>query len=170
MHASSSSSRFRDPRYSKESFIDVVLVQCPMCAKVARVVPAPRAVGSGPPSMFDQRSLVCRSCGLSRQSRKDKSGALLTFSRGPGPITDPYFQVPLWLQTQTRHGRIWAYNPEHLEVIGQFVQAPLRERAPWHESGKKMTFIARLPGWMKRAKNRTEVLRAIDRTRASLVN
>lgn len=71
--------------------------------------------------MFDQRSLVCRSCGLSRQSRSDKSGVLLTFSRGPGPINDPYFQVPLWLQTETRHGRIWAYNPEHLEIIRQFV-------------------------------------------------
>ncbi|KOG42349.1 hypothetical protein ADK74_16690 [Streptomyces decoyicus] len=166
----SSSSRFRDPQRSKYSFLDAVLVQCPKCAKVAHVVPAPRAAGSGPPTMFDQRSLVCRSCGLSRQSRRDNSGVLLTFSWGSGPIADPYFQLPLWLQTETRHGRIWAYNPEHLEMIRQFVQAPLRERAPWYESGKKMTFIARLPGWMKRAKNRTEALRAIDRIRTSLAN
>ncbi|MGK5730012.1 hypothetical protein [Streptomyces sp. URMC 124] len=74
------------------------------------------------------------------------------------------------MQTETRHGRVWAYNPEHLEMIRRFVQAPLRERAPWYEAGKKMTFIARLPGWVKQAKNRTEVLRAIDRIRTSLVN
>jgi hypothetical protein len=44
----------------------------------------------------------------------------------------------------------------------------LRERAPWDEQVKKMTLVARLPTWIKRARNRDEVLRAIDRIRSSL--
>lgn len=89
---------------------------------------------------------MCRSCGLSR----------------------PAGRPALWLSTRTRHGEVWAYNLEHLDVLRRFVAASLRERDPWYEHGRKMTYIARLPAWIKSAKNRTEVLRAIDRMRASV--
>lgn len=85
-----------------------------------------------------------------------------------GPATDPYFGVRLWLQAQTRHGWIWAYGPEHLDLIRRFVRAPLREGFPRHDHGRRMTVVARLPAWMQRAKNRDEVLRAIARIQASL--
>jgi hypothetical protein len=114
--------------------------------------------------LFTERNLVCRSCGLSR-SHQDRR---LVFRFGSGPATDPFFDLPLWLQAATRHGSVWAYNVEHLQLIRRFVRAPLRERAPWYETGPKMTFIARLPAWMKRARNRTEVLRALDRMQSSL--
>ncbi|MFF5493610.1 hypothetical protein [Streptomyces aquilus] len=92
--------------------------------------------------------VVCRSCGLCR-------------TRGCRP--------PLWLRSETRHGEIWAYNLEHLDLIRRFVAAELRERGPWYEHGRKMTAVARLPAWIKSAKNRTEVLRVIDRMRASVI-
>lgn len=79
------------------------------------------------------------------------------------PATDPYFGVRLWLQAETRHGWVWAYGPEHLDLIRRFVRAPLREGIPWHDHGRKMTVVARLPAWMQRAENRDEVLRAIAR-------
>jgi len=92
-------------------------------------------------------------------------------SRGTAqPASDPYFGSPLWLQIETRHGWLWAYNLEHLDLIRRFVQAPLRERAPWYDTGQKMTLVARLPAWIKRAKNRDEILRAVSRARASLVS
>lgn len=116
--------------------------------------------------MFAQRRLVCRACGLTRHA----AGGLRLF-RGTGEAVDPYFGLPLWLQSETRHGWLWAYNPEHLDLIRQFVQAPLRERAPRDtKARKKMTLIARLPTWIKSAKNRAEVLRAIERIQASLAN
>ncbi len=46
--------------------------------------------------------------------------------------------------------------------------ASLRERDPWYEHGRKMTCVARLPVWVKRARNRDEVLRTFDRMRASV--
>ncbi len=45
-------------------------------------------------------------------------------------MTDPYFGLPLLLQTETRHGWLWAYNPQHLTLIHDYVAATLRERAP----------------------------------------
>jgi hypothetical protein len=118
------------------------------------------------PGAFAPRRLVCHGCGLARTWE----GRSIGFWRSSdGPAEDPYFGLPLWLQTETRHGRLWAYNPEHLDLIRQFVAASLRERAPWYDTGQKTTLVARLPGWIKKAKNRDEVLRVIDRTRASLV-
>ncbi|BCL21666.1 hypothetical protein ACPCBX_24450 [Streptomyces tuirus] len=156
--------RFRDARQTKYHFIDHVLVRCPKCAGIAHVAPvAPTADGSAP-SVFARRRLVCRACGLSR----DAAGGGFRLFGGRGEATDPYFGLPLWLQAETRHGWLWAYNPEHLELLRQFVRAPLRERTPWDARVKKMTVVARLPSWIKSAKNRGEVLRAIDRIRSTL--
>ncbi|MFF2775531.1 hypothetical protein ACFVU3_11530 [Streptomyces sp. NPDC058052] len=162
------STRFRDPRSAKHEYLDSIIVRCPGCARAARVVPAP-GVDLGPdiPKMFLPRHLVCRACGFSRRW----NGCHVLFSGGTaGPATDPYFGVPLWLQTDTRHGRLWAYDLAHLDLIRRYVQAPLRERAPWYETGRKMTLVARLPAWIKRAKNRDEILRAVRRLHASLAD
>ena len=97
------------------------------------------------------------------------NASCLSFSRGTAqPATDPYFGTPLWLQRETRHGWLWAYNLNHLDLLQRFVQAPLRERAPWYDTGQKMTLVARLPLWIKRARNRDEILCVIGQIRASL--
>ncbi|MET7697371.1 hypothetical protein [Streptomyces sp. NPDC005485] len=157
--------RFRDPLHTKYQFVDSVLVRCPRCERIAHVVPRAEAEPGARPGVFDPRSLVCRACGLSRTWAERSvmfSGSSLA------PARDPYFRVPLWLRTGTRHGRLWAYNLEHLELLRQFAAASLRERDPWYEHGRKMTYVARLPAWIKSAKNRDEVLRAVDRMRASV--
>lgn len=159
--------RFRDPRSTEYDFISSIIVRCPGCTKAARVVPAPEDSVPGGRMLFRPRRLVCRSCGLSRMW----SGRVVTLSRGTAhPATDPYFGLPLWLQVESRHGWLWAYNLDHLDLIRRFVQASLRERAPWYDTGQNMTLVARLPAWIKRAKNRDEVLRAVSRIHASLID
>ncbi|MEV1008529.1 hypothetical protein [Streptomyces sp. NPDC049881] len=158
--------RFRDPRSTEYEFIGLILVWCPRCEGAARVVPAPGDSRPGGPALFRPRRLVCRRCGLSRRW----NGCVVTLS--PGTVraaTDPYFGLPLWLQTGTRHGWVWAYNLEHLDLVRRFVQASVRERAPWYDTGQRMTLVARLPAWIKRAKNRDEVLRAVRRIQSSSV-
>ncbi|WP_461076676.1 hypothetical protein [Streptomyces deserti] len=158
--------RFRDPRGCAYEFSYSSLVRCPRCAAIAHVerrhAPGREA---GSPSR-DTKRVVCRGCGLSRSTA---GPAPAPWGRSAGLATDPYFRLPLWLQTETRHGRIWAYNLAHLDLIRRFVAADLRERAPWYDTGQKMTLVARLPAWIKSAKNRGEVLRAIDRVRASVI-
>jgi hypothetical protein len=163
--------RFRDPRSTTYEFVDAILVRCPggasaRAAHVAHVVPAPGGdPRPGRPTLFLPRRLVCRTCGLARTW----NGRCVTFSHGTDwSPADPYFGAPLWLRIRTRHGWLWAYNLEHLDLIRRFVQASLRERAPWYDTGRKMTVVARLPVWTKRARNRDEVLRAIGRLHASL--
>jgi hypothetical protein len=152
--------RFHDPRSTLYDFLGSVLVRCPRCERAAHVQRnAHRAA-------LHARRLVCGGCGLSRTW----SGGSVEFSAGTAaPAHDPYFRVPVWLQTETRHGWLWAYNLEHLTYLRQFVAASLRERAPWYDdTGRKMTLVAKLPVWIKSAKNRDEVLRAVDRIQATL--
>ncbi|MCD9194764.1 hypothetical protein [Streptomyces albireticuli] len=167
--ALSSPGRFRDPGHWKHHFAATgsVLVRCPRCERQARVVTAGGTAEDTSPSLYDTpRRLVCRHCGLSRERRKDVPIAF--FWGGATDMLDPYFHVPLWLQTDTRHGRLWAYNPEHLDLLRRYVEATLREHDPWYEPWRKMGVIGRLPAWIKQAKNRDEVLRGLDRMRGSL--
>ncbi|KOG29425.1 hypothetical protein [Streptomyces resistomycificus] len=159
--------RFRDPLSTEYDFIDVILVRCPRCARIARVQAQPTAEAPPHTRLFTPRRLVCRTCGLSRTWQ----GGWAALSGGSrAPDHDPYFRLPLWLQVETRHGVLSAYNLRQLDLLGKFVAAPLRERAPWYGTGPRMTYVARLPAWVKSAKNREEVLRAVDRMRACVVS
>ncbi|MFD7879100.1 hypothetical protein ACFV5G_34250, partial [Streptomyces sp. NPDC059766] len=143
--------RFHDPGVTDGHFRLSALVRCPRCERVAHFEWRTGAAADGQGRGRSQQRVVCRSCGLSRIS-------------GPG---GGWIRPPLWLETTTRHGTIWAYNLEHLDLLRRFVAASLRERAPWYEHGRKMTYVARLPAWIKSAKNRDEVLRAIAPRRAT---
>ncbi|MCX4780554.1 hypothetical protein [Streptomyces sp. NBC_01264] len=164
MSSLSTHHRFRDPRSTAYDFLESILVRCPGCGKAAHVVAAPEPVGARDRDLFAPRRLVCRNCGLA----KAWSGGGVALYRGRnGPATDPYFGVRLWLQAETRHGWVWAYGPEHLDLIRRFVRASLREGIPWYDHGRRMTVVARLPAWMQQAGNRDEVLRAIARIHTS---
>jgi hypothetical protein len=80
---------------------------------------------------------------------------------------DPYLRLPLRLRARTRHGVLYAYNSAHLDWIEAFVAAPLRERRVEHGSANR-SIASRLPVWVKSAKNREEVLRAVARMRRGL--
>ena len=155
--------RFRDDRSTSWSFIDEVIVVCPRCSRMAKVVRPP---GDTTPyyQVFGPRRLVCSSCGYTR----DHPGVRVVSSPGRRlPVGDPFFGVPLWLQLPTRHGVLWAYNLRHLTFIERFVAAHIRERASFYDTRQKMTMIAKLPAWLKHRGNREENLRTIARIRES---
>lgn len=154
--------RFHDSRRTACDFAGSALVRCPRCERVAHFEQRPGRAADAQGRTYPERRLVCRSCGLSRID----TGPHRT-TRRPG---EGCHRPALWLRAGTRHGELWAYNLEHLDLIRRFVAADLRERAPWYDTGRKMTLVARLPAWIKSAKNRTEVLRAIDRLRASVTS
>lgn len=70
---------------------------------------------------------------------------------------DPHFGLPLWLATGTRHGTIWAYNLRHLNELSGYVNAKLRTR---QNAGNRTMFWC-LPKWIKLAKNRDEISKAL---------
>lgn len=78
---------------------------------------------------------------------------------------DPHFGHPLQLVESTRHGVVWAYNARHLVELRAYVSALLRER----RGSTNRSLLSRLPRWIKLAKNREAVLKALDRLAAQLV-
>jgi predicted Zn-ribbon and HTH transcriptional regulator len=73
--------------------------------------------------------------------------------------TDPYFGLQLWLQLPIDDNILWAYNFEHLNYLKTYVSAKLREAT----SGSKYSLAWRLPNFIKLAKNREKILKAIER-------
>jgi hypothetical protein len=141
--------RFRDPFLWPLSFaaenIDVV---CPRCGSHA-VVATERVEGC-PVGRWPRR-LVCTTC--------------VTSTPWTGNVLDPSFIRRLWFRAGCCGGHtLWAYNETHLELLENYVAATLRERG---DAGNRMTVIARLPAWLKAARNRDEILRTITRLRAS---
>lgn len=153
------SERFFDDRRMLMDFEDDMLVQCPQCSETAHVTPTPEHADR-PYRQFLAHRLTCGHCGLVRT----EPGRDYYFMVGAGSTAiDPYFELPLSLRAETRHGWLWAYNFEHLALIKRYVRASLREHAPWDDGGIRHTAVERLPNWIKSAKHRTEILRQIDR-------
>jgi len=149
--------RFHDPfvwLYTLAA--DDIEVVCPRCGALAVVI-AQRVDGTS--VMFWPRRFVCTAC-VSTGSWSPKGQT----SQWGGPV-DPFFRLPLWLQAECCGGHtLWAFNEAHLTLLEDFVTARLRERG---QARNRMTLVARLPRWLKSAKNRDEVLRVITRLRQS---
>ena len=150
----SSAMRLVDTGETIYAFGDEFLVVCPTRHACAKVVPR-RAEEQG---YFAPRRLVCGACGLVREWQE--TGV----AHHPG--VDWYFHLPLWLSTPCCGEVLWAHNWRHLRAIEEYVAATLREKVRDPEHGwTNRSMLNRLPRWMKAAKNRDEVLKAIRRLR-----
>ncbi|MUG92267.1 hypothetical protein F7734_07275 [Scytonema sp. UIC 10036] len=78
------------------------------------------------------------------------------------PMLDPYFRLPLWLQTKYRHHVLWAYNERHLLLLEQYIASLLRGSKPNPQYGwQNQSLFSRLPKWMIVSKHRPGLLKAI---------
>ena len=78
---------------------------------------------------------------------------------------DPHLGLPLRLVEKTAAGVLWAYNEAHLQALHAFAVAPLRERA----GVANASMFSRLPQWMKLARNRVLLQRAVERLQRRLL-
>ncbi|MBY5990989.1 hypothetical protein [Ferrimonas balearica] len=87
----------------------------------------------------------------------------LSFSRDnrEDSANDPYFGLELALKQDTRLGTLWAFNAEHIHQLKRYTAAQLREG-----SGTKWSYFTRLPSWIKSAKHREQVLKALSKLEA----
>lgn len=139
-----------------------IWVVCPQCEKKA-------FVDTGGFHTFENTThtikFVCIHCGhnkflenvIHRINPKQKQGKVLIF----GEPIDPFFHLPLWLQTEFEGNTLWAYNTEHLELLEVHVAAKLRERNQQKFNVKSIG--ARLPKWMTKAQNREAILSHIQK-------
>ena len=149
--------RFLDTGTKIYDFYEEFLVVCPKCAKRAKVVideaefarlPA-RKLLKYRNRFFAPRRLFCLSC----PHRDAWHGTQIV----TGGNVDWYFRLPLWLEISCGGETLWAYNEKHLAMLESYVAAKLRERTV---KGRN-SFFSKLPKWVKAAKNREKILKAI---------
>ncbi|MEZ5427849.1 MAG: hypothetical protein R2747_16385 [Pyrinomonadaceae bacterium] len=150
--------RFLDEGVRIYEFYDEFLVVCPKCGALARVVPVEIDWEKFNDKLFAPRRLICSKC----VCRKNWNGRQISV----GGNFDWYFRLPLWLAVPCGGETLWAYNREHLELIEDYVSAKLRERTK--KGGN--SFLSRLPKWIKAAKNRDQVLKAIGRLKGKITD
>lgn len=127
--------KFSNPRY----------VVCPGCSECAVII---RTTKPLPGYKSRPYKLVCKHCGHNSIAGHTK------------PVTS----FPLWLETPFGNNTLYAYNPDHLSYLESFVFAKRRERKPDDKWGwTNQSMISRLPAWIKSAKNREEILKAINK-------
>ncbi|WP_340568549.1 hypothetical protein [Stenotrophomonas sp. G106K1] len=118
---------------------------------VHRRIPA----GVPAPPTFSSR---CGQCGRSSDV------TVVTRPLRDAEPADPHFGLPLHLVEPTRAGLLWAYNAEHLQALHEYAVATLRETKGHHRS-----MFSRLPQWMKLARHRVLLQRAVERLQKRLL-
>ena len=161
--------QFFDKSESIYEFSDEFLIVCPKCVLMAKVLPVDNS------EILGARKLICSNCGYSKPTNISKSSggiASIEFSRERntqsyiviGGAFDWYFRELLWLQIECCGETLWAYNEKHLSFIENYVAAKIRARTP----NTNKSVASRLPQWIKSAKNRDEILKAIGKLREKL--
>ncbi|RJX38951.1 hypothetical protein D3P09_15690 [Paenibacillus pinisoli] len=151
---------FKNKHRMLESFGYEFLVACPNCNSKSKVI----SLGEhSPHSTGITKRFVCLNCGMTNDIRFNQSIISYSSKWNEGIINiggsfDWYFGYPLYLQIPCCGQTLWAYNLEHLEYLKNYVQAELREDHPYY-----LSVESRLPLWMKSAKNRDAVLKAISK-------
>ncbi|WP_232248557.1 hypothetical protein [Streptacidiphilus rugosus] len=112
--------------------------------------------------MFVPRRLACSGCGATADWEPRLPWTQI-LGAAVGDSQDPFFRQPLWLQTFCAGRVLWAYNEEHVDALAAFVDARLRESGPLVTAG---SMFARLPLWMKRADNRSDVTAGLEALKA----
>ena len=141
-----------------------ILVTCPNCSKRAMVKPGDFKFRS-----IDESGvkIICPNCAYNKKLSEKPSSILYSSNNKTifgryyviGGATDPFFYLPLWLQTHFDGNTLWAYNIEHLDFLRGHVEAKLRERNGQELSNRSLG--SRLPKWMTSKKNRELVLKKI---------
>lgn len=158
------SERFLDTGMQIYDFYGEFLVVCPKCASMAKVSIDEAEFAKLPQkkmlkfrnNFYAPRRLVCANCAHFDVWK----GTQITV----GSNVDWYFRLPLWLEIECCGERLWAYNEKYLELLENYVVAKLRERT---KEGRS-SFLSKLPKWIKSAKNRDEILRAIEKLKGKL--
>ncbi|MEM6292567.1 MAG: hypothetical protein AAGA54_14940 [Myxococcota bacterium] len=149
---------------------EAFLVHCPQCDEMG-------VVQARSENRLVAARLTCSSCGYARAWRPTAVGVVChpghhEFPEGVvvvGKGVDWYFHAPLWLETSCCGERLWAYNVSHLRWLRRYIAASLRPAARSEEGWANRSLGSRLPRWMKLAKNRDAVLRALGTLEARLM-
>lgn len=165
-------SKFTDKGEQVFDFGNEFLIECPNCLKMAKIILLNPEEDF---NLYSSRKLACANCGFAKywnqrevigytiENKISEDSNILYIQGKPkkmltiGGDFDWFFQESLWLKINCCGEILWAYNYKHLEFIENYVSAKLRERKPFVNK----SLASRLPKWIKSAKNREEILKAV---------
>ena len=178
--------RFQDGGLHLRDFRDRYLVLCPQCRARAEVtserglscgrcafVRRPGTDWFGTSSGIAERP--CGRCGMRLFERVpwQPRGRTVSLRCACGAVSDcsvrwspsaddqardPVLGCDFLLRASVRGNLFWAWNAAHLAFLRDYVGATLREREP----NRNGSLASRLPAWIKAAKNRDDLLAAIE--------
>ena len=141
--------RFQDQNHRLTHFEKEVWVVCPQCAKQAVAQLREEA---------KEARLNCKHCGYSKQKTM-----LVQYQEGKCAVLNQaahaYFEAQLWFKAPFKKDVFWAYNPEHLAYLEDYISAKLRE----HKDRTHFTLLEKLPKFYHEAKNREGLLKVIEK-------
>lgn len=148
--------KFEDKGQHWRDFSTFCLAECPRCRGQCQI----RGSWDSHDALW---RLTCTHCGHVKE-------LFPSSFTDDGRAVDPIFGLPLWLSTPCCGKTLWAFNPEHLAFIENYVRAELRVAADKIDDQiRNKTFASRLPQWMILAHHRDDVLRGVERLRKRLL-
>jgi len=78
-----------------------------------------------------------------------------------GLVKEMWYDLPLWFQKEVSGDIFWAYNQDHINYLERYIAADLRERNA--KGSYSSTLVARLPQFVKAAKNREKLLKILKK-------
>jgi len=136
------SKRFKAEVKTIYDFYDKILIKCPRCDEQATIVKK-----TGENGYLVDEVLSCENCGFIKK----------------GEHIFNEIQPELLLEISCCGNKLWVLNEEHLEYIENFVSAELRERVHDENGWRNQSLSSRLPKWIQSAKNRDEILKAVEK-------
>ena len=144
--------RFFDDRLCLCAYSDPILIACPKCKQGGSL--RLRKEDSEQRNWQARRFFGCDNCGHS-------------FNWKPRLVIHSVANwdevLPLLLQTSCCGRKLWAFNEKHLQFIEEYASALVRERI----GPANASLASRLPQWIKSAKNRESVLKAVRKLKRS---
>ncbi len=128
-------------------------IKCPRCN-----AHAPETVGLTLTTKLAQSSkkIRCHKCNAENRHAIDWLPIL-----EKGEPRDPVFGCELFLQQNFNEGTIFAYNQHHATEYLAYIEATHREWKLPELHGYHSSFFTKLPSWIKSAKNRDKVSKAL---------
>lgn len=103
----------------------------------------------------------CPHCNFQEEWKPKIKEVLQNSKANDGLVTDTWYNLPLWFQKEVDGEIFWAYNQEHIDYLERYIGADLRERNS--KINYSSSLVARLPKFVKEAKNREKLLKIIER-------
>lgn len=103
----------------------------------------------------------CPHCNFQEEWKPKIKKVLQRVALNDGLVRDTRYNLPLWFQKEVDGELFWAYNQEHIDYLERYIGADLRERNS--KANYSSSLVARLPKFVKEAKNREKLLKIIEK-------